>query len=106
MDSRRASEQNVSFFDDPHPERLFPRDRRDVTPRQSFVGVGIFSYSCCGKRRLTGLIDLSFPEFSGHFDNIDGKAAYAVLKAGPNAAPIVGLLPRRLQGLLTSLPVL
>jgi hypothetical protein len=24
MDSRRASEQNVSFFDDPHPERLSP----------------------------------------------------------------------------------
>ena len=38
MDSRRASEQNVTFFDDPHPERLSPPDRRDVTPGQPFVG--------------------------------------------------------------------
>jgi len=38
MDSRRASEQNVTFFDDPHPERLSPPDRRDVTPWQPFVG--------------------------------------------------------------------
>ena len=41
MDSRRASEQNVSFFDDPHPERLSPPDRRDVTPWQPFVGAGM-----------------------------------------------------------------
>ena len=38
MYSRRASEQNVSLFDDPHPERLSPPDRRDVTPWQPFVG--------------------------------------------------------------------
>ena len=38
MDSRRASEQNVTFFDDPHPERLSPPDRQDVTPWQPFVG--------------------------------------------------------------------
>ena len=38
MDSRRASEQNGTFFDDPHPERLSPPDRRDVTPWQPFVG--------------------------------------------------------------------
>ena len=38
MDSRRASEQNVTFFDDPHPECLSPPDRRDVTPWQPFVG--------------------------------------------------------------------
>src|SRR3984893_12831850 len=43
MDSRRASEQNVSFFDDPHPERLSPPDRRDVTPWQPFVGAGMSS---------------------------------------------------------------
>jgi hypothetical protein len=41
MYSRRASEQNVSFFDDPHPERLSPPDRRDVTPWQPFVGAGM-----------------------------------------------------------------
>ena len=43
MYSRRASEQNVSFFDDPHPEGLSLRDRLDVTPRQSFVGAGMSS---------------------------------------------------------------
>jgi hypothetical protein len=43
MDSRRASEQNVSFFDDPHPKRLSPPDRRDVTPWQPFVGAGMSS---------------------------------------------------------------
>jgi len=43
MYSRRASEQNVSFFDDPHPERLSPPDRRDVTPWQPFVGAGMSS---------------------------------------------------------------
>jgi len=31
------------------------------------------------KRRLTGLIDLSFPEFSRHFDDIHSKGAHAVL---------------------------
>ena len=41
MYSRRASEQNVSLFDDPHPERLSPPDRRDVTPWQPFVGAGM-----------------------------------------------------------------
>jgi hypothetical protein len=41
MYSRRASEQDVSLFDDPHPERLSPPDRRDVTPWQSFVGAGM-----------------------------------------------------------------
>ena len=35
------------------------------------------------KRRLTGLIDLSFPEFSRHFEDIHSKAAHAVLKAAP-----------------------
>jgi hypothetical protein len=34
---------NVSFFDDPHPERLSPPDRRDVTPWQPFVGAGMSS---------------------------------------------------------------
>ena len=43
MDSRRASEQNVTLFDDPHPERLSPPDRRDVTPWQPFVGAGMSS---------------------------------------------------------------
>jgi len=43
MDSRRASEQNVTFFDDPHRERLSPPDRRDVTPWQPFVGAGMSS---------------------------------------------------------------
>jgi hypothetical protein len=43
MDSRRASEQNVTFFDDPHLERLSPPDRRDVTPWQPFVGAGMSS---------------------------------------------------------------
>jgi len=38
MYSRHASEQDVSLFDDPHPERLSPPDRRDVTPWQPFVG--------------------------------------------------------------------
>jgi hypothetical protein len=43
LSSRRASEQNVSFVDDPYPERLSPPDRRDATPWQSFVGVGMSS---------------------------------------------------------------
>src|ERR1700720_3727810 len=43
MYSRRASEQNVSFFDDPHPERLSPPERRDVTAWQPFVGAGMSS---------------------------------------------------------------
>ena len=43
------------------------------------------------KRRLTGLIDLSFPEFSGHFENNHSKAAQAVLKAAPSAAAIARL---------------
>ena len=43
MYSRRASEQDVSLFDDPHPERLSPPDRRDVTPWQPFVGAGMSS---------------------------------------------------------------
>ena len=41
MDSRCASERNGSFVDEPHPERLFPPDRRDVTPWQRFVGAGM-----------------------------------------------------------------
>jgi len=52
------------------------------------------------KRRLTGLIDLSFPEFSRHFDNNHSKAAYAVLKVAPSAAAIARLSLRRLEGLL------
>jgi hypothetical protein len=43
MDSRCASERNVSFFDDPHPERLSPSDRREVTPWQPFIGAGMSS---------------------------------------------------------------
>jgi hypothetical protein len=41
MDSLCASERNVSFFDDAHPERLFPPDRRDVRSWQPFVGAGM-----------------------------------------------------------------
>ena len=41
MDSRCASERTVSFVDRPHPERLSPPDRRDVTPWQPFVGAGM-----------------------------------------------------------------
>jgi transposase len=52
------------------------------------------------KRRLTGLIDLSFPEFSRHFDDLHGKAAHALLKAAPNAAAIARLSLGRLQGLI------
>ena len=52
------------------------------------------------KRRLTGLIDLSFPEFSGHFENNHRKAAHAVLKAAPSAAGIARLSLRRLERLL------
>jgi len=52
------------------------------------------------KRRLTGLIDLSFPEFSRHFKNIHSQAAHAVLKAAPSAAAIGELSLRRLQGLI------
>jgi hypothetical protein len=36
------------------------------------------------KRRFTGLIDLSFPEFARHFDSKQSKAAHAVLKAAPS----------------------
>jgi len=43
MDSRCASERNVSFFDDPHPERLSTADRRDVAPWQPFIGVDMSS---------------------------------------------------------------
>ena len=42
------------------------------------------------KRRLTGLIDLDFPEFSGHFESNHSKATHAVLKAAPSAAAIPG----------------
>ena len=52
------------------------------------------------KRRLTGLIDLSFPEFSRHFDNNHSKAAHATFKAAPSAAAIARLSQRRLEGLL------
>src|SRR3984957_18764533 len=41
MYSRRASEEDVSLFDDPPPERPSPPDRRDVTPWQPFVGAGM-----------------------------------------------------------------
>jgi hypothetical protein len=41
MDSLCASERNVSFFDDAHPERLFPPDRRDVRSWQPFFGAGM-----------------------------------------------------------------
>lgn len=54
------------------------------------------------KRRLTGLIDLSFPEFGRHFDNNHSKAARAVLKAAPSAAAIARLSLRRLGSLLMS----
>src|ERR1700720_476899 len=43
MDSRRASEQNALFFDDPHPERASPPERRDVTAWQPFGGAGMSS---------------------------------------------------------------
>ena len=49
MDSRRASEQNVSFFDDPHSERLSSPVRRDVTPWQPFVGAGMSSRNLNGE---------------------------------------------------------
>jgi transposase len=52
------------------------------------------------KRRLTGLIDLGFPEFSRHFEDNHSKAAHAVLKAAPSAAAIARLSLRRLEGLL------
>jgi transposase len=52
------------------------------------------------KRRLTGLIDLGFPEFSGHFESNHSKAAHAVLKAAPSAAAIGRLSQRRLEALL------
>ena len=54
------------------------------------------------KRRLTGLIDLSFPEFGRHFDNNRSQAARAVLKAAPSAAAIARLSLRRLGSLLMS----
>jgi hypothetical protein len=43
MDSRCAGERNVSFFDDPHPERLSPPDRRDDAPWQPFYGADMSS---------------------------------------------------------------
>ena len=43
MDSRCASERNVSFCNRPHPERLSPPDRRDLRPWQPFVGEGMSS---------------------------------------------------------------
>ena len=52
------------------------------------------------KRRLTGLIDLGFPEFSRHFENNHSKAAHAVLKAAPSAAAIARLSLRRIESLL------
>jgi transposase len=54
------------------------------------------------KRRLTGLIDLSFPEFGLQFDNNHSKAAHAVLKAAPSAAAIARLSLRQLGSLLMS----
>src|ERR1700730_18549234 len=43
MDSRCASERNVLLFNDPHPERLSPSDRRDVSTWQPFVGASMSS---------------------------------------------------------------
>jgi transposase len=54
------------------------------------------------KRRLTGLIDLSFPELSQHFATLHSKASHAVLKAAPSAGAIARLSLRRLEGLLIS----
>ena len=50
------------------------------------------------KRRLTGLIDLSFPEFSRHFESTHSKAAHAVLKAAPSAAAIAPAFPAPARG--------
>lgn len=43
------------------------------------------------KRRLTGLLDLAFPEFAVHFSDTYGKAPIAVLKAAPSARALLAL---------------
>ena len=43
------------------------------------------------KRRLTGLLDLAFPEFSAHFSDAYGKAPIAVLKRAPSAKALLAL---------------
>ena len=43
------------------------------------------------KRRLTSLLDLTFPEFSAHFSDAYGKAPIAVLKSVPSAKALLAL---------------
>ena len=43
------------------------------------------------KRRLTGLLDLAFPEFAAHFSDTYGKAPIAVLKRAPSAKALLAL---------------
>ena len=74
---------------DTEPLKLLCRQRRFVSHELAN-----------SKRRLTELIDLSFPEFSGHFENNHRNAAQAVLKAAPSAAAIARLSLRRLERLL------
>ena len=69
--------------------KLVCRQRRFITPELANA-----------KRRLTGLIDLSFPELSRPFENLHSKASHAVLKAAPSAAAIARLSVRRLESLL------
>jgi transposase len=52
------------------------------------------------KRRLTGLIDLAFPEFVEHFSDTYGKAPLAVLKHAPTAKDLLAVPIKQLTELL------
>lgn len=54
------------------------------------------------KRRLTGLLDLAFPEFAGLFNDHYGKAPVAVLREAPTAKAAAGLSTRKLSSILSS----
>jgi transposase len=53
------------------------------------------------KRRLTGLLDLAFPEFCMFFSDHHGKAPVAVLRQAPSAKAVAGLSVRKLANILS-----
>lgn len=52
------------------------------------------------KRRLTGLLDLAFPEFASLFSDQFGKAALALLRQAPTAKLITELSTRKISSIL------
>jgi len=53
------------------------------------------------KRRLTGLLDLAFPEFAALFSDHHGKAPVAVLREAPTAKALAEVSVRKLSNVLS-----